>query len=303
MKVAIVGLPMYVKRVCESLNTFLGKRTFYPFDTYYSKKDKLSFLLKVKSMDAIFSINGEVAQSKVFDLAIKHQIPLLVMWTGTDVINAHRNFKNGNYKQIYIDYPTHICGGQNLVNEVEEMGIKASFLNYLSIEAEQPPKAFLELKILTRIGKGRESFYGMDKIIHLAKYFPTISFTVVGTANAPGEMLPSNINCIEWTDNMHALYQTHALALRLPDHDGLSAFVLEALSFGNHVCYVNELPHTFNTPEISDVIAVIDDLQSQLKTNGQIAPNISGYDYVKTEFNPNKVNQEIIDLIKNLIAK
>ncbi|MFT5600742.1 MAG: hypothetical protein ACI9N1_000978 [Flavobacteriales bacterium] len=301
MKVAIVGLPLYAKRVCDSLNTFLGKKAFYPFDTYYSKKDKLTFLLKVKSMDAIFSINGGIAQSKVFDLAIKHQIPLLVMWTGTDVINALRNFHNGHFQQKYIDYPSHICDGPNLVSEVKEMGIDGPFFNFQSFEVDSIPTPFNNLKILTRIGKGREPFYGMDKIIALANHFPEIVFTAVGTDGYPGHILPLNINCIEWTDQMPELYQSHALALRLPDHDGLSPFVLEAMSFGNHVCYINELPNTFHTPEISDVTRVIEDFQVQLKTTGEIKPNISGYEYVKTQFNPSKVNKEIIDLITNLI--
>ena len=72
MKIIIVGLPLFSKRLEHNLREFDPSNSYKSLDTYYNKLDKLKALIKIPKSDCIFSINGSITKSKVFDIAFKN---------------------------------------------------------------------------------------------------------------------------------------------------------------------------------------------------------------------------------------
>lgn len=303
-RIAIVGLPMYAKKLAEDLNTFKGEKWCYHFDTYYNRKDRLKLLLTIKKYDLIFSINGTLQTSRLFDLAHKKNVPVLMLWAGSDVMYATDAFHKHpeNYRKEYIDRHFHAAVSPQLSAELAEIGINAKFTIYQNFSVKsQSSEPFETLKVLIRIAKNREDFYGLDRTVSIAKELPDIGFTVVGTENVPKDA-PENMTFLGWMDNMPALFDSHAIALRLPVHDGLSPFVLEALANGCHVCYNQKLDHCEYTTSNEQVISFLNAMKKKLAETGKIERNIEGQTFIQSNFEFKHVNSNLEKLIEQVIT-
>jgi hypothetical protein len=304
IKVLIVGLPLFAKRLKNQLESAYPNHTFIQLDTYYSRVDKLLALWYLNRVDLVFSINGTYSKSRVFDLAIKKNIPILMNWVGTDVIKATKAFKSNTHIANYSQKAIHFCEVGWIKEELEAIQINAKVQNFASFDFnfEDLNVYSSELTILSYIPENRKEFYGLNTIIRLAKLFPKITFLIAGTsASSLKEDIP-NLHALGWVDNMGEVFSRTNVCIRFPEHDGLSNFVLESLARRKTVLYNFPLQHCVYCPTENDLITSIEELDKLYKL-GLLTPNIEGGDYIKTEFNSEKINNDLLQCFKKIVQK
>jgi len=117
------------------------------------------------------------------------------------------------------------------------VGIDAQILSQAQQNIIGQPEPFPhKFEILTYFGKGREVFYGWERVKELANALPEIRFNIVGT-ELHNEDIPENVAVHGWVKNMQELTNRCTLILRLTDHDGFANTVLEALANGRYVLF------------------------------------------------------------------
>ena len=113
-------------------------------------------------------------------------------------------------------------------------------------------------------------------------------FRVVGSSGVEGA--PKNIEFLGWVDSerLEDLYREAAVYVRLPEHDGCSYSVREALSWARPVIASYPYPHAIHASN-SDAASQHLRLLKERFDDGRFQPNLEGRDYVKTEYAPDRV--------------
>ena len=183
LKILIVGLPMFAKRVAEELSKYDSTNKYTALNTYYSKKDKLKYLLKIKKADIVYSINGTLNKSGSIDLALKHNKKVIFHWVGTDVLKSTKLFNESKHQQSYIDECTHWCEVNWIKEELKEISIDGKIINFASFNVKDKPLPVpSEFYILSYISQDRSEYYGINEIKELAREFPNIKFKIMGSS-------------------------------------------------------------------------------------------------------------------------
>jgi glycosyltransferase involved in cell wall biosynthesis len=132
----------------------------------------------------------------------------------------------------------HFAGAPWLAKEVEAMGLPATFVPVPALLPEWAPPPLPDRPVfLIYIPEGRESFYGWPLIEQAARTLPSVRFLVLKhrpIANAPANI--EFLGSLAFAD-MAKIYARSTGIVRLPEHDGMSMTVLEALAYGRHVIW------------------------------------------------------------------
>lgn len=301
MKVTIVGLPLFAKRIAEYLSAYDTKNSYKNLDTYYSKIDKVKAALRIPQSDCVFSINGTILPSKAFDLALKKNVPVIMNWVGTDVLNAIEDYKSGNYRKEYISDVIHYCVSSWLQEELKEIGINAEVVSFVAFEKsfELKEASSENFTVLSYIPESRADFYGIDSFIGLAKKFPHINFIIAGSEAREYQPLPSNLKALGWVKDMGEQYDKSHVTVRFPEHDGLSNFVLESLARGKKVLYkypFNYCEHCFDDAELEKSVQTLFDEFKE----GKSLINKDGADFIESNFNSERILSELVERFKLL---
>ena len=299
MKILIIGLPLFAQKLHAKLSSYDSSNKYYFLDTYYSNLDKVKALALIPSMDIIYSINGSLTRSRVFDLAILFRKKLIFHWVGTDVLKSTQAFNSGEYIEKYRSYPVHLCEVTWIQDELKQIGIEAEIQNFVSFNSysETPviPKNF---SVLSYLHPKRETFYGIELLVECAERFPDIIFNLVGTSGIERNT-PSNMLFHGWVSNMKEMIEETGVCVRLPEHDGLSSFVLESLSMGKNVIYSYDFDYCIPCENADELISVIGKLKNEFE-NGSYQVNRSAIDFIRREFSREKIfNSLIKKLTKN----
>ena len=302
MNVILVGLPLFCKRLEHNLKEFDSINSYEFLNTYYNSLDKLKALIKIPKADCIFSINGSITKSKVFDMAFKNNVPVIMNWVGTDVLIAINAFKQGDYNKEYISNAIHFCEVDWIKEELEKVGIDALVSNYMCFDKKLDNSNCLnkKLSVLSYVSNKKPDFYGIKEIITLAKKNPNINFNIVGTEALDYYPLPNNINAHGWVEDMNSIFNDVHICIRFTQHDGLSNFVLEALSRGKQVLYNNRFNHCIYSKSEEDLHNNLFQLYKDF-TNNNSLHNQKGIEYIQSNFNSNKIINELIDKIKLVV--
>lgn len=301
MKTVLVGLPLFTKKLTSRLSQFDKKNTYIRLDTYYNKWDKLRALWHIPRADCLFSINGTITQSKTFDLALKHNVPIMVLWAGTDVTNAIKAYKSGKFNQKYIEKIHHFCEAPWLQEELKSVGINAQILHCATATIYHhltKPKSN-QLTILGYIPKKRADFYGIKAFLNAAKQFPKIKFLLAGAEAEDFDSLPTNIEALGWVGDMNVIYDRSHAIMRFVEHDGLSNVVRESLGRGKQILYTYPLNHCIHCPSEDILSQKIQSLQEKFE-KGEDLTNYQGYKYIENTFNEKKVLSNLVKKIKEI---
>ena len=296
MRVLIVGLPLFAKRLQKDLSEFDSSNKYYCLDTYYSKVDQLKALFLIPRVDVVYSINGTLGNSRVFELALKKKKKVMMTWVGTDVTKAKR-LKEVNER--FLNDVEHYCEVDWIKEELKELNIHAEVLNFFNFKEEKNSaiEAEKQLQILTYISKGREKYYGWDEIISTARLHADVLFTVVGTDGKGFDNIPDNVSCLGWVEDMDSLFKKAQCTIRFVEHDGLSGFVLESLFRGKQVLYSEPLQHCIHVKSVSEMSQSIGQLKEK-HTAGENLLNQMGREYVQDNFNQEVILSGLIDKFK-----
>lgn len=294
LNIVIVGLPVFAKRLKNDLSTYCSHWNIIHLDTYYSRLDKIKALLIIPKADLLFSINGSITKSKIFDLAFAFKVKVIMNWVGTDVLDAINAKKTGVFNQKYIENATHHCEVSWIAHELKEIGIKANVLNFASFDKTFPTiiPSQAQFNILAYISQKRAVFYGMDSLLNLAKKFPAIKFTIVGNDGSEYSNKPNNVKMLGWVSEMDSHFDQAHLCFRFPSHDGLSNFVLEALARGKHVLYNYPFENCLYCPTELDLERTIAEKFKEFNNN-LLQPNLSGKAFIESNFNQNTILENL----------
>jgi hypothetical protein len=301
MKVVIVGLPFFGKRLVENLNRFDKENNYVFLDTYTKKWDKLKAFFKIPKADLVFSINGSLSSSGVFDLCLKKKTPLVMMWVGSDVEQAKKAVKNGSARKDYLQYAHHFCEVDWIKDELASIGISARIQNFAAFQSDFSLQVFQtsQLSVFCYINDRDPAFYGMNELIRLAQHFPKVNFEVVGTKADSFNPLPPNIYTHGWVQQMDTFYDKCQIVLRFPIHDGLATVVLEALARGKHVLYKYPFPHCNYVPTEEKLTESLSELLQQFEEKN-LKENLHGKKYVEENFNEQFIFSGLIQAFKAL---
>lgn len=302
MKIVIVGLPLFAERLANALTEYDHENTYIHLDTYYKKADQLKALWHIPRAECVVSINGSIVSSRVFDLAFKHKVPLIMNWVGTDVLKSIKAFNEGKHLQHYIDDAIHFCEVDWIKSELEEVGVEADVVNFAAFRKSFDLKKATskELTVLSYIPGKRSDFYGMPTLIRMAEKLPTVQFLIAGTEGQEYAPLPSNMKALGWVDNMDEVYEKTHVCVRYTEHDGLSNFILESLARGKKVIYRNSFNNCSHCPDEDMVAAQIELFEKELKEGGDLL-NPEGARFIQNEFNEETILGGYLKRIKNAV--
>ena len=279
-KILVIGLPYFAENTAKRLSVFDSTCKYIPIDSSANIWGALKFAVNIWNADIVYMIGGSATCGGALRLSLLLRKHIIMHWVGTDVIEAKKNIQSGNSNKKLITYARHFCDAPWLQEELHGIGIEAS-LKYLSCIDNEPkieplPPKFL---ILSYVGKGRESFYGIEKLIAIAERFPQIPIEI-STLETYKHNLPKNIRLLGFVPSLKEKMKECVLFLRLPEHDGFPFTIIEAMEIGRYVAYIHELPGIFKPNTKEDLFEYIEQLYAKYSI-GLLEPNYSGFEYVR----------------------
>jgi len=180
---------------------------------------------------------------------------IIRFWVGTDVLHALENKKMRFMFKIFDKMADlNITQAPWFVEELKRIGIKSKFVpvNIPKIKRNHIEPLPEKLTILSYLPEARHEFYGSKIVIRLAREFPQIRFIIVAN---DGENLPElkNIEYLGWVTNMDKIYVQTSILLRMPEHDGLSGMVFDALARRRYVIRSVRVPGCYYAENYEDV--------------------------------------------------
>ena len=264
----------------------------------------LSFIIEFIKADVILFIFAPVSkrQRLLLNMLLFLKKKIVIDWIGTDVLTVLNQEKKDN--SVY-QKCTNLCEVNWIKTELQSVDIKSEvgpyitrlYHNLQNLELVKPNKK--EFVVMSYSGKGREEFYGINKIIKIAEKFPHIIFKIVGTEGKCYNTIPSNVYFLGWISSTKEILEESSLFVRIPKHDGLSLSVLEALYYGKQVAFSFPLDFTYKINNEIDLEACIARLYNQWEHNEDIS-NTDGKEYVQKMYF-DKQNQFLINLKNTLI--
>lgn len=278
-RAVVVGFEYYGRFLCELMNEHSDRWELKYFGPTRWETIRAGFALR--SADALISFGGPSPNVALVEAARARGIPIVIIWAGTDVIAAQRD---PHLFEIIKRYGfTHLSDGPWLVKELRELDIDATYVPVTAIEAPEHlapfPKNF---NVLTYLPEPRRTFYGEKLVYAIAREFPDVAFRVVGKG-APNSGAPANVEFLGYVDDMPARIDDSTVLLRLPEHDGKSMLVLEALAHGRHVIWNYDFPCVHHVTNVAGAIAVLRRLRD-LFDEGKLELNTAGCTHVREEF-------------------
>jgi hypothetical protein len=246
-------------------------------------------LIEGCGIDAIISFGGPGPNAALAELARRRNVPVIVIWAGTDVIASQ---SDPHLLEVIKNYQfINLAVAPWLIEELRELGIVASYVPVAAIEPAERIAPFPpSFSVLTYLPEPRRAFYGERVVYEIASEFPEIPFTVVGKGE-PNRAAPANVQFLGYVRDMPAHIDAATVLLRLPKHDGKSNLVLEALARARHVIWNYDFPgvhHAANSAQASSVLRMLLDAHRA----GMLEPNLCGYRHVAQHYGRAKLASE-----------
>lgn len=300
MKVLIIGLPLFSDRLQKELSAFDPENKYYRLNSYYSKIDRIKAFFMLPFVDIVYSINGTLGNSRLFDLALKRNKKVVMHWVGTDVVNASKE-KSPN--KAYIKDAVHFCEVGWIKDELKEIGIDAEIVNFAvfskKVTASLPVNEFT---VLSYIPGNRSSFYGIEAFLSLANNFPDTRFLIAGGTEEDFGKLPDNVKALGWVKDMEEVFDQSHVCVRYPEHDGLSNFILEAMARGKQVLYKYNFDHCNYCPTENDLIENLSKLK-QSYDSGKWEINKVAVSFIQTHFNQETILGGLVNRFKEISGR
>lgn len=304
MRILITGLPLFSMRLAKALQEFDPQNRYMFFDTYYSKKDLLRFMLHLPFADAVISMNGVTDQSKTLDLVLRLRKKLVMQWMGSDAMYALDRQQKGTLKREYLDYATHFVDAPWIAEEVTALGVHQETVHFkFFTDLEEPVVQYDKLRVVTYISQKRQEFYGMPWVRLLAEHHPEIDFLVFG-ADEADEAVPANVKLFGWT--AHDVFQQHvregALFLRFTAHDGFPVSVMEAMAYGA-VCLTRlPIPDAIHVKDESELVPLFQEALKRVTARG-MKPDFAHAARIKSAFTRSHILGEYVNRLQKLTSK
>lgn len=278
-RAVVVGFQYYAKFLADLMNQHSQR---WELQAFREKRGQtLRALLALRNADALISFGGPAPNAALMAAARRYNVPIVVIWAGSDVIQAQANpFDLQVIKQERLH---HVSDGPWLVDELGVLGLPVEYEPLTAVRPGNPVKPFSsDFRVLTYLPEPRRDFYGADLVYSVARAMPGVQFAVVGNGGRNPEA-PANVVFCGYVDDMQQRIDDSTVLLRVPKHDGKSMLVLEALSRARHVVWNYEFPHVRTAHTEREIFQQLNDLR-KLHASGELRLNEEGRDYVLRHF-------------------
>jgi glycosyltransferase involved in cell wall biosynthesis len=301
--VAIGGLPYFGRRLATLLDghdwqaTYLETRRWEP-------RAAVRALRQAAAADLVYLIGGQIERfSRPHLLRLALRRPIVMHWTGSDVLFARRVFAASRAAAGLIHGVTHWAGAPWLAKELRSLGVQARWLPHSWVEAPTvlPPLPPGPLTVLAYLPEARAAFYGGETILRVATALPEVRVLVVGARSLPWPV-PANVCLLGWVGDMAPVYARSHVLLRLPRHDGLAFMVQEALAYGRYAVWTYPFPDTIQayTPEAA--LAAVRDL-CERHAAGELALNAAGAARVRGRFSAERIRADLLAGFEDVLGR
>lgn len=286
MNVLLIGLPHFTRRTARFLDEHSPRRDrFVAVDTS-TPSGKARFLLELPRVDTVFSHWATLTRSRALELSLRLRKRVVQCWAGSDVLDAISARESGAASSALAHDCVHLCEAEWTREELKGAGVAAEVLPIAPMGSVAPAGAPVDppatFSVLAYVGEGREDFYGLPKLVRLAEDFPHVRVRIAGIG--PGSKgLPPNVEPLGWVEDMSALYRECALFVRIPEHDGCSFAVREALAWGRHVIASYPYRHCLHATDYEALRGNVRELAARYD-DGRLGSNVKGREFVLSEY-------------------
>lgn len=261
----------------------------------------LSTARALRTADLVYLIGGQVQRWSRPDWLVRlGRRPVVMHWVGSDVTFARSVFSGRRVSRALITAPRHWAEAPWTAGELRELGIEAEIVPLTSTRTPVEPRPLpADFTVLTYLPATRPDFYGRPAVMRLAAESLEIRFLVVGS-DGEGWDAPANVEFLGWRQDMDSVYARASVLLRLPEHDGLSFMVLEALAAGRYVIWNHPLE---GVTQVSSEDAARVALRRLLARHhsGQLLFNDAGRSMAHEQYAPERVRREILERFERII--
>jgi len=172
-----------------------------------------------------------------------------------------------------------LADSEIIQEELKGIGIEARLLRLLpqAIVAEVSPLPE-KPAVLSYWDDSRFDFYGGNVVFALARAFPEVKFVIARAAGKGLAAVPANVRFLGMVKDLSAAYRDCTCMVRMPEHDGLSAMVLEAMANGRYVIYNKKFPFAAYANDFDSAKKALEEILKKQR------PNTEGADYIKRTF-------------------
>jgi glycosyltransferase involved in cell wall biosynthesis len=245
--------------------------------------DTLRALVAMRRADALICFGGPGPDAALAEAARRSNVPVIVIWAGTDVVLA---CEDPGLLEVIKQYGfINVAVAEWLVEELRELGIDARYACVASAGVPADPAPLpMQFRVISYLPEPKRSFYGEKEVYAVARAFPDVPFTIAGKG-APNPGAPRNVEFVGHVDDMPQWLDKSTVLLRLPEHDGKSMLVIEALARGRHVIWNYEFPGVHSSRNVADAIGKVRELYLAHQA-GTLQRNVHGCEYVREHFSP-----------------
>jgi glycosyltransferase involved in cell wall biosynthesis len=264
-----------------------------------------SLASKVKDLrrcDLAFTYGGRITMGKFLWIArgLRTQ-KIVIFWAGSDTLYAKADSEAGKLDP-WIGSKIHWAATPWLAEEVRSFGIPCEYVpvNWAPTvqQPKQLPEKFSVLVYLPDMKK--ESLYGADRILEVARALPQIQFTVVGLRDGRLDGAPPNLSIHGWVNDMTPFYENASVLWRPVRHDGMSFMVLAALAHGRHVLWSYPFPACSHVAGAAEARKELERLNA-IHAASALGMNEPGIKVVQENFTRERIREGILKRWEEII--
>lgn len=299
--VAISGLQFFVGELFDrSKEPFTGwQHRLLKFGT---KLKAAKCLLALARSDVWYTI-GEPKSYEFLEATARILCkPRVMHWVGTDIQVAREHPKIvADLKKQHV---VHLAEVEWTAKELRDMGLAAHIapLPPRLTAPDVPPMPDL-FTVLLYIPRTRAHFYGSPQCEQLIRSLQKekLRFWVVGGGclNTDPQAPVENLG---FQHSMGAIYPQCSVLLRIPERDGLSLMVLEALAFGRYVVWPQAFPFVNTVSDYGSIENMIRELHA-LHLAGRLPPQTAASRFVSERYTQDRCLLDIADSWERSVLK
>jgi hypothetical protein len=309
--ILITGLPQRARNVAAELSPLSSSLHFQLIalsrHPLARKLQIMPMLQGLRRSQLFYQIGGALGRGRLVALARRLNIPAVVHWVGSDLLDARRYLTHSRSLIHSLEGANHWAVAPWLVEELAQIGIESrlmplpcsSLRRYL---AQPPPPLPDHLTVLSYLPDEKPELYRRDWLLQLAQDLPAVHFFIVGGSGVGLASVPPNLRFLGHIKDLGLIYGQTSLLVRVVAHDGAPRMVQEALALGRQVIW------SYSAPGICQARSYAE-LQSEMgrfceaHRSDQLALNWEGRAYVQAHHDPDRVTQRILDELAEILKQ
>jgi glycosyltransferase involved in cell wall biosynthesis len=294
----VIGYPYYARRLACLMNEHSTKWRMRAFQAH--RWDSVRALVAVKNLDMIVCFGGPAPDAALTAMAQKYGVPILVVWAGSDVIHARE--RPQELQVIKEEGFHHIADGAWLVDELAVLGLTVEYEPLTDVYPGDAVRPFpSQFRVLTHLPAPRRDFYGENLVYDVARRMPDVAFIVIGSGGK-NEKAPSNVQFCGYVRDAQRWIDDATVVLRVPQHDGKSMLVLEALARARHVVWNYEFPHVVTAKTLEEIVHALQSMQASHERSA-LPLNLAGRRYALSNFGREKIARSFEARLDALVSR